>query len=333
MTSGLTFASWGPCADLEDLTRRAESLAMIRQFFKNRSVLEVETPILCQAVDPDPQIECFNSHYSGPGCAEPLTMFLRSSPEFHMKRLLCAGSGSIYQIAKVFRQGELGDLHQPEFTLLEWYRLDFDHLDLIAEIDQLLLALDIKILGLANSQIKSYQEIFRQVLNLDPLSCDRSDLLDCMHDHHINLHDTQIEEPSFYLDCLMSHVVQPQLGLDAPLFLTDFPAPQAALARINPDDSRLSQRFELFIKGVEIANGFCELRDVLELEQRLEADIQTRARRGQTQVPLDKKLLAAQRQGLPPCAGVALGLDRLFMLLSGQKNIKNVMSFSEYPVY
>jgi len=321
--------SWRPNASLEALKLRAHTLAKIREFFAERQVLEVETPTLCRAVDPDPHIDCFQSQFNGPGFARALGLFLRSSPEFHMKRLLCAGSGSIYQISKCFRQGELGALHQPEFTMLEWYRTDFDQNDLVAEMKDLLMRLAPQ-WSWHRCHTLSYADAFLRYVQVDPLQASAEELNICLQRYGVQLQDGDLADEFLLLDCLMSHIIQPQLGREGPLFLTDFPARQAALSQLNPLDARVSQRFELFVDGVELANGFCELRDATELQRRLEQDCQTRRDNGQTLIPLDRALIAAHQSGLPQCAGVALGFDRLMMLISGVDQIDQVLAFSEF---
>ena len=301
-------------------------LAQIRQFFAEKSVLEVETPLLSHSIGTDPQLEFFTTEY----CASPLcqTLFLQTSPEFAMKRLLAAGSGSIYQIGKAFRNGESGRFHNPEFTMLEWYRVGFTLPQLMDEIAELIGGL-FSGQPLQETQRVSYQDIFCSFTGLDPLvfsyqdycafarDCQLSEAVDiCGHDH------------AMWLDFIFSHKVQPHLGGNALCMVYGYPACQSSLARINEQHPLTTDRVELFINGVELGNGYYELADAEEQNKRFDKEL---AIRRQQKLPVsvkDKRLISALESGLPECSGVAIGLDRLLMLLSGSASIEDVLSFS-----
>jgi lysyl-tRNA synthetase class 2 len=316
-------ADWKPSASLTMLKIRARLLQRIRAFFQDREVLEVETPLLSSAAVTDPHIESYaikNSQYGKP-------RYLHTSPEFAMKRLLAAGSGSIYQVCKVFRQGEVGRWHNPEFTMLEWYRLGFDHQQLMAEVDCLLRELVDGYLTLGDTQHLTYRDAFQQYAGLDPHSASTDQLQAKVKEHGIDVTglDENCKDP--WLDLLMTHVVEPALPRECPVFIYDYPASQAALARIRQDAPPVAERFELYIFGMELANGFHELTDAQEQRQRFVADNQARAAAGLSSMPIDEHFLAALDAGLPACAGVALGVDRLVMLAAGAKSISEVLAF------
>ncbi|MGZ5009815.1 MAG: EF-P lysine aminoacylase EpmA [Methylobacter sp.] len=300
-------------------------LAQIRLFFAERSVLEVETPLLSHSIGTDPQLEFFTTEY----CASPLrqTLFLQTSPEFAMKRLLAAGSGSIYQIGKAFRNGESGRFHNPEFTMLEWYRVGFTLPQLMDEISDLIGGL-FSSQSLQDTQRVSYQDIFCSFTGLDPLvfsyqdycafarACQLSEAVDiCGHDH------------AMWLDFIFSHKVQPHLGSNALCMVYGYPACQSSLARINEQCPLTTDRFELFINGIELGNGYYELADAEEQNRRFDKEL---AIRHQQKLPVsvkDQLLISALESGLPECSGVAIGLDRVLMLLSGSSSIEDVLSF------
>ncbi len=314
---------WRPGASLERLKERARILQGIRAFFAERAVMEVETPSLSAAALTDPAIDSLATRYIGPGHADGLPLYLHTSPEFPMKRLLAAGSGPIYQLCKVFRQGEAGRRHNPEFTLLEWYRPGLDHHQLMDEVE----ALVAPILGLGGEAERiSYRDAFLQHANIDPLVASLDELRDAAIAMvgEIELGD----ERDSWLDLILSHSVEPRLGKDRLCFLTDYPASQAALAQLNPHDPQTAERFELYFKGVELANGFHELGDSKEQRRRFELEQAERARQGREVPPMDERLLAALEAGFPDCAGVALGVDRLVMLAVGATSLDEVIAFS-----
>jgi len=321
---------WQPRASLETLRLRALLMQRVRRFFAARELLEVETPVLSRSATVDPQIDSFSSRCSG-----GVERWLQTSPEFAMKRLLAAGSGPIFQIARVFRVDESGRFHNPEFTMLEWYRPGFDHHRLIDECEALLAALG----GPASCARLSYREAFVRHAGIDPFLASLPALVArCVQaigplPAMPSIEGSDVDESAagdFLLDLLMSHVVGPQLGKDLPEFLIDFPASQAALAKVRHDvEPPVAERFELFWQGIELANGFHELTDAAEQQRRFEADQARRASRGQPVPPYDPHLIAALEHGLPPCAGVAVGLDRLLMLLLGLPHIGDGLAFDD----
>ena len=319
---------WRPSATLEVLKLRARMLERIRAFFSQRAVLEVETPILSSAANTDPALASFSTRYTGPLFPRGLTFYCHTSPEFPMKRLLAAGSGSIYQICKVFRDGESGRLHNPEFTLLEWYRVDFDHLQLMDEAVALVTEILAGHRTLAPPEKLTYREAFERHCGIDPHTADNQTLAGAISRHAIQIDlDIQHENPDVLRDLLLTHVVEAQLGRGRVTVLYDYPASQAALARVRPGNPPVAERFELYLDGVELANGFHELSDVEEQLRRFEHDQARRKALGLPEVPADARLLSALRAGLPACAGVALGLDRLAMLAAGVKSLREVIAF------
>lgn len=317
-------SDWQPSAPLQHLQRRARILERIRAFFAERSVMEVETPILSAAAITDPHLESFATVYRGPGCAEGRTLYLHTSPEFPMKRLLAAGSGPIYQLGKVFRQGESGRRHNPEFTLLEWYRPGLDHHALMEEVA----ALAGPLLGLEGKPVEklSYREAFRRYAGIDPLESP----LDALQARAVELGIRGFDgetDRDVWLDLILTHAVEPELGCDGLCFIHEYPASQAALAQLSPADSRVAERFELYYKGVELANGFHELADSREQRKRFEAELEARKSSGLDAVPMDERLLAALDH-FPDCSGVALGVDRLVMLALNAQSLDEVMAFT-----
>lgn len=295
-------------------------LAAIRAYFAARDVLEVETPLLCQNIGTDPHLDFFSVLMHGDD-----TRYLQTSPEFAMKRLLAAGCGSIYQICKAFRGHESGRLHNPEFTLLEWYRLDCGLFGLMDDAEQLIR----HVLGnTISAQRVSYQQIFLQHAGVDALDASFPELAACASAHRLPEAAALCgEDRALWLDLLFSHIVQPQLGQHGLCFVYHYPACQPSLARGKPDDASWVERVELFWHGVELANGFHELADASEQASRFAADRQQRRQRDQAIPDADARLLAALAHGLPDCSGIALGLDRLLMLLSGADHIEQVLAF------
>ena len=316
-------ANWKPSASLTMLKIRARLLQRIRAFFQVREVLEVETPLLSSAAATDPHIESYVIKH----LQHDKPRYLHTSPEFAMKRLLAAGSGSIYQICKVFRQGEVGRQHNPEFTMLEWYRIGFDHQQLMTEVDSLLRELLDGYLTLGDTQRLTYHDAFVQYAGLEPHSVSIDQLQEKVKEQGIDVTGLDDSHKDSWLDLLMTHVVEPALPRDCPVFIYDYPASQAALARIRQDDPPVAERFELYIYGMELANGFHELADAQEQRQRFVADNQARTVTGLSSMPIDEHVLAALDAGLPACAGVALGVDRLVMLAAGAKSISEVLAF------
>ena len=297
---------------------------VIRSFFTDRDVLEVETPALSLTTVTDPQIHSLYTHYIGPGSEDITALYLQTSPEYAMKRLLAAGSGPIFQIAKSFRNGERGRLHNPEFTMLEWYRPGFDEHELMHEVEALVTCL-------TNSKpaIKmTYSEVFERYVGIDPHLAELEQL--GAHLSSIKMSDRLKEmiDRKTCLELLFSHKIAPQLGFDAPAFIYDFSEQQSSLATLKHGEVVVARRFELFVQGMELANGCCELRDPKEQRQRFEQDQQHRRLHGHAPVAIDTRLLDALAAGLPDCAGVALGLDRLLMLVTGARDIDAVLTFA-----
>lgn len=324
-----TSGDWRPTAALEVLKLRARLLERLRAFFSARGVLEVETPVLSAAATTDPALASFATRYTGPLFPQGQTLYLHTSPEFPMKRLLSAGSGSIYQICKVFRDGEAGRQHNPEFTLLEWYRVGFDHHQMMDETGELVMDLLAPPLSLQPPERLTYREAFLRHAGLDPFAASPDEFGQAARMHGISVSPELVSEkaPDPWRDLLLTHVVEPMLGQGKLTFLYDYPATQAALARIQPGNPPLAARFELYLNGIELANGFHELADADEQCARFERQLHARKAGGLPAVPVDERLLAALAHGLPDCAGVALGFDRLAMLASGARAINNVLAF------
>lgn len=315
---------WRPSAGLEVLRARAQMLAQVRAFFAAREVLEVETPALCNAGVTDPHLANPVTTCLLPGDHEPRRLYLQTSPEYAMKRLLAAGSGAIYQIGKAFRGDEAGRYHNPEFTLVEWYRPGLDYADIMAETAALLEAVTGR---LAAVERVSYAEAFRRHAGVDPLRAPLQDIVDRASSAGIHIDDAERLGRDEWLDLLLSHLVAPRLGRDGPAFLTEFPASQAALARVVPGEPPVAERFEVFIDGIEIANGFHELTDAAEQRRRFAEDNRRRDRAGLPRMPIDERLLAALQAGLPECSGVALGFDRLVMIALGLPTLRSAIAF------
>ena len=314
--------AWRPTAALSALHRRAAMLAAAREFFAMRGVLEVETPVLSAAAVSDPQIESLATRVAG--MAAPA--FLCTSPEYAMKRLLAAGSGDIYQICKVFRDAERGRWHNPEFTLLEWYRLGFDDAALMTEVETLIGYLLAPYRRFEPAERLSYAAALQRHAGVDVHSAGTEHLSESARRHGIVCH-AELDRDA-QLDLLMGLVVSPRLGLERPCFICDFPVSQAALARLKPGPPPVAARFELYVDGLELANGFHELADGGEQRARFNQDLATRRARGQMLPPVDEHLLAALMAGLPECAGVALGLDRLVAVALGAPQLADAMAFT-----
>jgi lysyl-tRNA synthetase class 2 len=347
--------TWQPSAPLEMLQARAQLLSSIRCFFAERQVLEVETPLLARTTASDIHIQSWRvindlagalpppylqrigketnpletnpleTNHQETDCRKTQRLkikYLQTSPEFAMKRLLCAGSGSIYQICKAFRVEQNSNCHNPEFTMLEWYRLNFSLADLMHEVQQLV--------GSVTNQTTipryTYREVFQQHLAIDPHLVP-TDTLEKITRQHIELVGSEFQRNDF-LQLLLSQVIEP--AMTGSWFIYDYPESQAALAQIDVDEhgARVARRFELFCNGMEIANGYQELADPAEQKRRFETDLDYREKNQLDVYPLDERLLAALNTGLPACAGVALGVDRLLMLVTGAKQIDQVLNFT-----
>lgn len=304
-------ADWRPAANLGVIRARADLLAAVRHFFAGRNVLEVETPLLAQAPVTDPNVQVL----SGAG------RYLQTSPEYAMKRLLAAGSGPIFQICKAFRGAESGPRHNPEFSMLEWYRPGFGSADLMREVEDLLAPL---LPGWSWGRI-SYRQLFLDHLGVDPHQADAGQLQQLAAGHiETSFQNASRDE---WLDLLMTHVIEPRLSVTKMLFVYDYPASQCALARVcERDGIKVSDRFELYGGRLELANAYCELTDPKELAQRFQQDLQHPAL-VESPRPIDQRLLAALGAGLPHCSGIALGLDRLLMLQLELDDIGAVLAF------
>jgi len=306
-------------------------LAGIRTFFARRDVLEVETPIMSRAGNPDQYIDSFTCDDPERGSGHEL--FIHTSPEFAMKRLLASGTGSIYQICKVFRKHEQGSLHNPEFTMLEWYRSGFDHHQLMREMEELLVAL-----GLLEAQASisrmSYRQLFQEYAGLDPFALDVDQIEDYISARGINLVSApgrgQSDRPLSKDDLLaliQTHIIEPGMRDQGFLLVLDFPPSQASLARIRDDEPPVAERFELYVNGIELAYGFNELTDSHEQLRRFNFEQQQRQLKGMKKVQTDHHLVDALAAGLEACAGVAVGFDRLVMLAANKQSIQEVIAF------
>ncbi|HSW69983.1 MAG TPA: elongation factor P--(R)-beta-lysine ligase [Gammaproteobacteria bacterium] len=317
--------NWQPTATFSALKKRAEIIQQIRVFFRDRNILEVDTPLLSHATVTDPHVVGIPAIFKKNNAPEQ-TVYLQTSPEYAMKRLLAFGSGSIFQICKAFRQGDLGRIHNPEFTMLEWYRIGFDHHDLMNEMDELLQT----ILKTFPAERVTYAKLFEKFLGVDPHTASRQELIQCAADHHIQIAFKQeTAECDMLLALLFTHCIEPKIAEERPLFLYDFPISQAALAKIRYEEiPPVASRFEVYFKGHELANGFHELQNSTEQRKRFENDLLVRKKNNiLDDVPLDENFLAALDAGLPECAGVALGIDRLVMIALNANCINEVMSF------
>jgi len=326
-TEGIDGDLWEPCASLEILTLRATLLARMRSFFMRQGVLEIDTPLLSRYGSTDPAIESFQSSYTGPGRADGLPLYLHTSPEFFMKRLLAGGSGPIYQLAHVFRNAELGSRHNPEFMMLEWYRPGMNHQALMDETDALLSYVLDGFMDYQPAKRVAYRQWFRDGTGLDPWTDKVAAFRQFAEQQLESVPETMDDrELDPWLDLLVTHWLEPRL-CDQPVFVYDYPVSQASLARVRQDEVPVAERFELYIKGVELANGFHELADAGQQQQRFEYENRVREQMGQPVIPVDQHLLAALQSGLPDCAGVAIGFDRLLMVVAGLPDIASAMPF------
>ncbi len=304
--------------------RRAKFYQDIRIFFNSKLVTEVETPLLTTGTITDPYLDSFSTKYDFLE-TEIKTFNLQTSPEYCMKRLLASGYGDIYQLCKAFRDEPHGKQHNPEFSILEWYRLGFDHFDLMKEVEELLVVL----LECDKANYLSYQEAFITHTNIDPLTTTILELKSYLSS--IGKLDNWLEKETSldtFLQFIFTEVIELSIGIDAPCFIYGFPVSQASLARSNDTDPRISDRFECYYKGIELVNGFNELTCPKQQKSRFDNDNIIRQNSGLPVKEVDVKLLAALNSGLPQCSGVALGIDRLFMLLMDTDDIKDILSFN-----
>ncbi len=312
-----------PRKRLAALQLRARLNALIRDFFAQRGVIEAETPILSAAGHTEPNIEGFSTLFSGPAEAGPRERYLRTSPEHALKRLLAAGFGDCYELGHVFRNGEAGRSHNPEFTMLEWYRVGWDHRRLALECAQLVrMALALARRDAAVHTV-SYRDWFREGLGIDPFHASEPALRAPLAEFAIEPAGLTRDD---WLDLLITHRLQPALPRDRITLVYDFPASQCALARIRRVEPPVAERFELYLGRHELANGYHELNDAAEQRARFERDNARRRARGQREMPIDERLLAVL-DALPDCAGVALGVDRLLMHMLGSDDLRDVLAF------
>lgn len=311
-------SSWRPTASLQNLQRRAQLLNQTREFFSQRNVLEVETPLACSHTVTEPNIDSYAIK------ADDLR-YLQTSPEFAMKRLLAAGAPDIFQICKSFRVGEQGALHNPEFTMIEWYRHGFCLQQIMQETVDLIVGLLSDDHVPINVEYISYYDLTKKALgvSLQSLSSDEIKNLVAQSDS-IKQCDLSLAQ---CIDFLFSHKVQPSMKVQSITVVFHYPAAQAALSKLNDDDRAVADRFEVFYQGVELANGYVELSDPEQLIERFENDQMNRKMHGLTEVEIDRRLIAAQKHGLPECAGVAVGFDRVMMLAVSATSLAEVISF------
>ncbi|MGN6280988.1 EF-P lysine aminoacylase EpmA [Frateuria sp.] len=305
------------------LRLRADLYRLVRAFFSERRVLEVETPILSAAGNSEPNIESFTTTFSGHVDAGARERWLRTSPEYPLKRLLAAGVGDCYELGRVFRNGEAGGRHNPEFTMLEWYRVGWDHRRLAEEVIELVQAALALVGRHADVRTFSYRELFLDTLALDPLTAPLDVLQRALGQSTV---DPQGLTRDDWLDLIITHRLQPGFPRDRMTVIHDYPASQCALARIRRDDPPVAERFELYLGPYELANGYHELNDAVEQRARFERDNAVRRSRGLREVPVDGSLLAVL-DAMPDCAGVALGVERLLMCLAGTDAIADVLAF------
>jgi len=319
--------SWQPTLTWQNAQKRAEILQQIRQFFADRNVVEVETPALSQGTVTDVYLDALTCKYkflADSSAEQSVDLYLQTSPEFHMKRLLASGYGCIYSLAKAFRHEEAGKNHNPEFTMLEWYRIGFNQFDLMLEVSELLKS----VLDCNDPLFTSYQDIFIKTLSIDPLTASFDELVAVLKKYG-KAADWLIDQndPDALLQFIFTDIIEVTIGINQPQFIYDFPIAQASLARVSDNDPRVAQRFECYYRGIELVNGFNELTDVNEQLKRFEQDNIKRKLQGLEQRPIDEKFIDAIKHGLPQCSGVALGADRLVMLALHSQQIEEVLSF------
>jgi lysyl-tRNA synthetase class 2 len=320
MTTDRAAAGWAPTASSTALRQRAELLHAIRSFFEARGVMEVETPVLSHAGNSDPGMEQFSTGE---------TRWLRTSPEYALKRLLAAGGGDAYELGRVFRAGESGPWHNPEFTLLEWYRLGWRYPRLMEEVIGLVNHCSQRFGRQWRVEHVTYQNWLQDAVGIDPLGDSRDQIIAALEWHRVSFPNLEALDRNACLDLAVTHLAQPALAKDTLTLVSLYPASQAALARLHPEDPRVAERFEVFLGNVELANGYQELTDAVEQRERFETENARRRQEGRPVVPLDLRLLEALESGLPACSGVALGVDRLLMVLGGYGHIQDVLAFPE----
>jgi lysyl-tRNA synthetase-like protein GenX len=316
--------NWQPSASMDALRLRASLNRLIREFFHARGVLEVETPMMSQAGNTDPNIASFALEFSGRTDGASRTRWLRTSPEFPLKRLLAASVGDCYELGRVFRDGEAGGRHNPEFTMLEWYRVGWTLAPLIDETVALVQSALALVGHTATASRISFRDLYVQRLGFDPMTADLDTVRNAASGIAIDGEGLTRDD---WLDLLMTHRIQPDFPRDQLLAVYDYPASQCALARIRHDAVPVAERFELYLGPLELANGYHELADGAEQGERFQRDVATRAARGVTSPAIDAHLLAALSHGFPDCSGVALGVDRLLMAMRDTPRIADVLAF------
>ncbi len=321
-----------PTASLDVLRLRSRLLTCTRRFFDERGYWEVETPLLSHDAAVDSHLEAFETRERPAGPA----LYLQTSPEFCMKRLLVAGADAIYQLGRVFRRGELGRRHNPEFTMIEWYRAGDDYGRQMQVVEDLVA----NVFAAANAyggpsavpivpfRRTTYRDAFRRALGVDPFSLTPGECAE-LATSRLSAVPAGMSESNQddWLNLLLAEFVEPFLGVDGPEFVYDYPASQAALARVRAGDPPVAERFELYIRGVELCNGYGELTDAQELRRRIAAESARRTAANQSPLPVGNRLVEAMDRGLPECSGVALGFDRLVMLAAGAATIAEVLAF------
>jgi lysyl-tRNA synthetase class 2 len=307
----------------EALQLRARLYELVRVFFSARQVLEVETPVLSAAGNTDPNMQGFSTTFNGHVDAGARERWLRTSPEYPLKRLLAAGVGDCYELGRVFRNGEAGGRHNPEFTMLEWYRLGWDHRRLMQETIVLVEAALALVQRRAEVRITAYRQLFLDELGIDPLRASIDELRAPLAAFGIGPEGLGRDD---WLDLLITHKLQPAFPRDRITVIHDYPASQCALAKIRPGDPPLAERFELYLGRYELANGYHELNDAAEQRGRFERDNAVRRERGLREIPLDENLLGVL-DAMPACAGVALGVERLLMCLADTDAIADVLAY------
>jgi lysyl-tRNA synthetase class 2 len=318
MSDSTPIRAYLPTASLKNLKLRAELLNRLRSFFLGHDFWEIETPILSADTVVDRHLDPF--------CVEieKRRYWLQTSPEFGMKRVLAAGARAIYQVSKVFRRDEVGPLHNPEFTMVEWYRVG----DGMLEGIQFTSDLCEKLLTRGPAEKITYREAFSKYVGIDPFVVETKKLIETVRQLEISYPESMSEEDrDGWLDLLLVEKIQPHLGFERPAILYDFPASQAALSLVRQENPPVAERFELYVEGIELANGYHELLDAGELRRRNRAANELRVADGKTPLPEESRLLDAMQSGLPPCIGVALGFDRLVMLAVGAKTLAEVIAF------
>jgi lysyl-tRNA synthetase class 2 len=315
---------WQPSASIPNLKKRAQFLTQIRQFFDFRDAWEVDVPILSQATITGVHLHSLSTQYHS-SAKDDKTYYLQTSPEFAMKRLIAAGSGAIYYLGKVFRDDPQGRNHNPEFTMLEWYRPNWTYESLMEEVAALLS----KLLSVKEVEKLTYTEAFKKYLDINPLT----DSIETLRERAKELPGCEqiaqdLTARDDLLDLLITHGIEKQLGKDKLTFIHLYPASQAALAQLSQYDPRVAQRFEVYYRGIELANGFGELADAKEQRVRFEQENQERIEKGLPVMPIDENLLDALAAGFPPCSGVAVGVDRVLMLSLGASSLNEVMPFT-----